>query len=167
MLPYVNGSGVLTPFFDVQARGVFFGQGSHTTRDHLLRAVYEALCFSNRDCFADMTGQATSLILTGGGSRSPFWAQMFADVCGLPIDVPEAQESGALGVALLTGAAIGLWPDLEIAVAQRARTAARYEPDPVAQAEYDGWFSLYRATRDVYRRHFAACAELATAVGAA
>lgn len=167
MLPYVNGSGVLAPFFDAQARGVFFGQGSHTTREHLLRAVYEALCFSTRDCFEDMTGQATSLILTGGGSRSPFWAQMFADVCGLPIEVPEAQESGALGVALLAGAATGLWPDLETAVAQTARTAARYEPDPVAQAEYDGWFSLYRATRDVYRRHSAARAELATAGGAA
>ncbi len=161
MLPYVNGSGVLAPFFDAQARGVFFGMGSHTTRDHLLRAVYEAMCYATRDCFAAMQGEATSLILTGGGSRSPFWAQMFADVCGLPIEVSEAQESGALGVALLAGAATGLWPDLETAVAQTTRTAARYTPDPIAQAEYDGWFSLYCAARDVYRRHSAARATLA------
>ena len=162
MLPYINGSGVLAPFFDAQARGVFFGMGSHTTREHLLRAVYEAMCYATRDCFAAMRGQSTSLILTGGGSRSPFWAQLFADVCGLPIEVSEAQESGALGVALLAGTATGLWPDLETAVAQTTRTAAYYTPDPIAQAEYDGWFGLYVATRDVYRRHSSARAALTT-----
>jgi xylulokinase len=160
LLPYVNGSGVLAPFFDAQARGSFFGVGSHTSRDHLLRAVYEALCYSTRDCFEAMPSKPTSLTLTGGGSRSPFWAQMFADVCGIPIEITNASESGALGVALLAGTAAGVWPELESALGACVRVAARYEPDADAKAEYDGWFGLYQEARDVYRGYSRARANL-------
>lgn len=161
LLPYVNGSGVLAPFFDAQARGVFFGASSQTSRDHLLRAVYESLCYSTRDCLAAMPGQADTLTLTGGGSRSPFWAQMFADVCNMRVEVTEASESGALGVALLAGAATGLWTGLEEAVATTHRVAARYVPDPAAAADYDDWFGLYQAARDTYRRYSGRRAALA------
>lgn len=161
MLPYVNGSGVLAPYFDAQARGAFFGASSQTGRDHLLRAVYESLCYATRDCFAAMDGASSDLVLTGGGSRSPFWAQMFADVCGLPVEVSDADETGALGVAMLAGVASGLWTDLPQALSATVRIAARYEPDPVASADYNDWFGLYQAARDTYRRHSAARAALA------
>ena len=94
-----------------------------------------------------MTGQATRLILTGGGSRSPFWAQMFADVCGVSIEVPEARGSGRWVLLCWRGWRQVLWPDLETAVAQTARIAARFTPDPAAKADYDGWFGLYREAR--------------------
>lgn len=152
-IPYVNGSGVLAPFFDPLARGAFFGVGSHTGYDHLLRAVYEALCFATRDCFAAMATPPKSLVLTGGGGKSPFWAQLFADVCGIPIEIASAEESGSLGVALLAGVAAGVWPDLEAATAAACKMSARYEPDAEAAAAYDGWYSLYVEARDVYRRY--------------
>jgi xylulokinase len=154
-IPYVNGAGVLAPFFDPLARAGFFGVGSHTTYDDLLRAVYEALCFATRDCFAAMTTRPRSLILTGGGGKSPFWAQLFADICGIPIEIASTEESGALGVALLAGVASGIWPDLETATSNACRVSARYEPDPEATEAYDGWFELYCRTRDVYRRYSA------------
>ena len=159
-IPYVNGSGVLAPFYDTLARGSFFGVGSHTSYDHLLRAVYEALCFATRDCFAAMSTKPQSLILTGGGAKSAFWSQLFADICGLPIEIVATEESGALGVAQLAGVAVGLWPDLETAAARTTRVAACYHPDPNAAADYDGWFDLYRQTRDVYRGYSAARADL-------
>ncbi|MEB0055714.1 FGGY-family carbohydrate kinase [Variovorax sp. LG9.2] len=151
LLPYINGAGVLAPFADPLARGAFFGMSVHTTRDHLLRAVYEALCYSTRDCFAAMPEAPTSLKLSGGGAQSPFWGQLFADVCGVPIEIPESAESGALGVALLAGVAVGMWPDLEAAVQRTSRVSARYEPDPVQTKIYDGWFGLYQALRSTYR----------------
>ena len=151
LLPYVNGAGVLAPFADPLARGAFFGMSVHTTRDHLLRAVYEALCYSTRDCFAAMPQAPSSLKLSGGGAQSPFWGQLFADVCGVPIEIPESTESGALGVALLAGVAVGVWPDLETAVERTSRISARYEPDSVQTKIYDGWFGLYQALRTTYR----------------
>lgn len=158
-IPYVNGSGVLAPFFDARARGSFFGVGSHTTYDHMLRAVHEALCFATRDCFEAMTARPRSIVLTGGGARSPFWAQLFADICSVPIEIAAAQESGALGAAMLAGVAVGVWPDLAAAAAT-TQIAARYEPDLRAAEEYDGWFALYRSSRDVYRRYSARRAAL-------
>ncbi|MFT3972151.1 MAG: FGGY-family carbohydrate kinase [Amaricoccus sp.] len=169
LLPYINGSGVLAPFHDARARGAFFGASSQTSRDHLLRAVYEALCYSTRDCLAAMPGQpgqsgpSERLTLTGGGSRSAFWAQMFADICRVGIDVTDTAESGALGVAMLAGAATGLWSDLEEALGATQRRAASYEPDPVAAADYDDWFGLYREVSAMSRRHFAARAALSLA----
>ena len=154
-IPYVGSAGVLAPFYDPLARGAFFGAGSHTGHANLLRAVYEALCFATRDCFSAMATKPRALVLTGGGGKSAFWAQMFADICNLPIEIAATQESGALGAALLAGVAAGLWPDLETAAATASRRVARYEPDPIAARDYDGWFELYRGARDVYRRYSA------------
>jgi sugar (pentulose or hexulose) kinase len=151
LLPYLNGAGVLAPFADPLARGAFFGLSTHTTREHLLRAVYEALCYSTRDCLAAMPQPPRSLRLTGGGANSPFWAQLFADICGVPIELPETTESGALGVAMLAAVAVGIWPDLDTALQHSSRVCARYEPDPQRKAIYDGWFALYQNVRDTYR----------------
>lgn len=152
-IPYVGGAGVLAPFYDPLARGSFFGAGSHTSHAHLLRAVYEALCFATRDCLEAMSEKPRSLVLTGGGGKSAFWAQMFADICAIPIEIAATEESGALGVALLAGVAAGIWPDLEIAAKQASHRTKRFEPDPAAVRDYKGWFELYRAARDVYRRY--------------
>lgn len=167
LLPYLNGSGVLAPFHDTLARGAFFGASSQTTRAHLLRAVYEALCYSTRDCLAAMPGQSGRLTLTGGGSRSAFWLQMFADICRVEVDVTDVSESGALGVAMLAGAATGLWSGLDEALSATQRRAAHYAPDPVASADYDDWFGLYQEVSTTARRHFAARAALAAGEEAA
>jgi xylulokinase len=98
-----------------------------------------------------MTGARRRLTLTGGGARSGFWAQLFADVCNLPVETSAQSQSGAFGVALLAGVACGLWPDLQRAQAQTLRPSARFEPDPRAVADYDDWFGLYRDLRETYR----------------
>ena len=90
--PMSTAAGVLAPFYDPRARGSFFGMSNQTTRDHLMRAVYEALAFATRDCLAAMPGEIDVLTLTGGGARSAFWSQMFADVCKIPIEISTAQQ---------------------------------------------------------------------------
>jgi sugar (pentulose or hexulose) kinase len=150
LLPYVNTSGVLAPVFDTLARGSFFGLSTHTTEPHMLRAVYESLCFATRDCFAAMAVPPSSVTLTGGGAQSAYWAQMFADVCGVPIEVRGVGESGALGVALLAGVATGVWSSIADATAHMAPEVTRYEPHAETAALYDGWFRLYQDLRRIY-----------------
>jgi sugar (pentulose or hexulose) kinase len=164
LLPYVSGAGVLAPFADTQMRGVFFGVSTHSTRDHLLRAVYESLCFATRDCFDAMPGRPDRLTLTGGGARSEFWARMFADVCGMTVEVSAVDESGALGVALLAAVAAGVFPDLVTAAREAAGRTAIFHPEPEARARYDDWFGLYRNLRDTYRRFSDRRADLARPV---
>jgi sugar (pentulose or hexulose) kinase len=152
LLPYVNRSGVLAPVFDPLARGSFFGLSTHTTESHLLRAVYESLCFATRDCFEAMAERPETITLTGGGAQSGFWAQMFADVCGIPIEIRAAGESGALGVAILAGVATGVWSSIAEATESTIRVLRRFEPDPERAALYDGWFRLYQDLRGIYLR---------------
>jgi xylulokinase len=44
--------------------------------------------------------QFTAIRLTGGGSNSPAWRQMVADIFELPVAVPEQGEGAAFGAAL-------------------------------------------------------------------
>ncbi|MGA7781199.1 MAG: FGGY-family carbohydrate kinase [Paraburkholderia sp.] len=40
--------------------------------------------------------------MTGGGSASPILAQLFADVLGMQIDIPDRQEASGLGTSYWT-----------------------------------------------------------------
>jgi sugar (pentulose or hexulose) kinase len=150
LLPYINSSGVLAPVHDTLARGTFFGLSTHTDQGHLLRAVYESLCFATRDCFEAMDCRPSTITLTGGGAQSRFWAQMFADVCGIPIAVSAVGESGALGAAILAGVAVGVWSSVEEATELTSGAVSRFEPNADTAPIYDGWFALYQDLRRIY-----------------
>lgn len=66
----------------------------------MLRAVWEGIAFNHRihvDYLKD--GFAISAArLTGGVSRSPAFAQMFANVLGMPVTVTDTDEAAAWGL---------------------------------------------------------------------
>ena len=66
-----------------------------------------------------------SAVLSGGGSRSPHWPQMFADCLGVPITVAETQETGALGAAIGAALAVGETSSYEEGLARMAPMARR------------------------------------------
>lgn len=143
-LPYLNPAGIVTPFAEPSARGMFFGLSSEHTRAELIRAVYEGVALAMRDCYA-VTGQPlTEITLVGGGARSAFWSQLFADVTGKHIHVPEGSEFGARGVALLAGVGAGVYPSLDDAVRRAVHSGHVYEPQPNVTALYDAIYPLYR-----------------------
>ena len=95
----------------------------------------------------------------GGGSRSDAWCQTKADVTGLPVDALDVSEAGCLGVAMLAGAATGIWPSIDEAISQLVRVRQSFAPDPAHQA-------LYERAFEVYRRIYASCADLNHAIAA-
>ncbi|MCX5512226.1 xylulokinase [Kaistia algarum] len=102
-LPYLAGE--RTPHNDPYARGVFFGLDPTTRRPDLIRAVLEGVAFSFADAqtvLAEAGTRPTRMGAIGGGSRSPFWMQIFADVLGIEIVVHQGGEKGpAFGAARL------------------------------------------------------------------
>ena len=115
-LPYLNTAGVISPFVDPHARGQFFGLSLEHTRFDLMRAVYEGIALAMRDCYAGVEGHVAEVTLVGGGARSAFWAQMFADASGKRIDVPGGTEFGARGAAILAGVGVGAFPSFDAAM---------------------------------------------------
>ncbi len=99
----------------------------------IMYAIYECIAFSHKyDIEPLLTGpdaaHPTTIRLTGGASRSDVWAQIFADVLELPIEVCECGESGALGTAMCAAAALDESRALEDVVESMTRVARRFTP---------------------------------------
>ena len=138
-LPYLSGE--RTPHADAFARGVWFGLDHDTGRAELGYSVLEGVAFGladGRAAVLDAGGAARSVSLTGGGSRSRYWARLIASALDIPLAIPEASEVGAaLGAARLG----------RLAAEPSATIAAVCAPPPVtAVAEpVAAWQPLLRA----------------------
>ena len=165
LLPHFQGSG--TPYLDSDSRGVLAGLTLHTTPADVTRAILDGVAYEMRiNLEAVRRGGLTveKFNAIGGGSRSDRWCQTKADVTGLPVDALDVSEAGCLGVAMLAGAATGVWPSLDEAIAQLVRPRKTFQPDPDSRKLYDRGFDVYRrlydSTRDLNHATAALAAEL-------
>jgi sugar (pentulose or hexulose) kinase len=143
-LPYLSTAGIVSPFAEPNARGMFFGISADTTRADLMRAVYDGTALAMRDCFEAIGQPVEEVVLVGGGARSAFWAQAFADATGRRIVLPSGTEFGARGAALLAGVGARRFGSIADAVAQTVSVARSYAPNPAAERAYDALYPLYR-----------------------
>ena len=86
------------------------------------------------------------MTLIGGGSRSPLWCQIFADVCGAEVAVPdEAQYLPALGCASAGFVRLG-WASTYADFSTRylqVREGAVYAPIEANRAAYERKYARY------------------------
>ena len=142
--PYFNTSGMSAPRFEPLARGSIFGLDLSTGPAALVRAVMEGVAFSMIDCYAALGTSVRQIAITGGGARSPLWREICASAMERPLSVPEAEETGALGVALLAARASGAYETLPDAARAMVRLAGTVEPDPSLSARYRAAYPLFR-----------------------
>jgi L-xylulokinase len=101
------------------------------TRAHLLRALYEGVVFghlSHIEKLRSAGAQINTARLTGGGSRSAVWSQMFADMIQVPMEVSDGNELGARGAALCAGIGTGIYRDYAEAVQEAVTVVRVHEP---------------------------------------
>jgi xylulokinase/L-xylulokinase len=142
--PYINPGGERAPFVKTSAAAQFFGLSSNHTRWHLLRAVYEGVALSLFDCFVKFPVSISRLMLCGGGAQSALWCQIISDATGKPVHIPGGCELGALGTAVMTGLATGIYPNVKTAVAQALNLAAGYQPNLENHQIYRELHGLYK-----------------------
>jgi glycerol kinase len=116
-VPALTGLGA--PYWDPYARGLLIGLTRGAMREHLARAVEEAICFQTR-AVLDAMGQASGiepsgLRADGGAAGDDFLLQLQADILGVPVVRPRLRETTALGAAALAGLAVDFWSGAEIA----------------------------------------------------
>jgi xylulokinase len=161
-LPYMAGE--RSPLWDSSARGVFFGMSLATTRGDLARAVLEGTAFALRHN-AEVARAAglpvDTLRSVGGGTRSPLWNAIKADVLGLTVRIPRASSGAPFGDAVLAGMGIGLYPDPAAAVTGMVEDAASYPPDDARHRLYGERYSLFRELYERLRDTFARAAAFA------
>lgn len=142
-LPYLNGE--RAPFVDPLARAAFIGMSPGTTRADLTRAVLEGVAFAYRHALDTlMTEPLSRLILTGGGTRSGAWCQMFADILNVPIVLVEDAENVALRGAFVS-AQVALGSRADYALAAADSDGAILAPNSALSATYARKYAVYRA----------------------
>jgi len=145
--PYLSSGGERAPIHKPTAKGNFFGLDLHHSRHHLLRSIYEGVAFSALDCLRATEVELKEIYLSGGGSKSPAWCQIEADIMGCRVKVPAGAEHGARGAIITTLVATGVYPSYQSAIARLVKVERTYEPDPKNHAVYGQLFDLYRNIR--------------------
>jgi sugar (pentulose or hexulose) kinase len=152
--PYFNTSGMSAPRFDPEARASIFGCDTGTDAPAMLRSVMEGVGFAMRECYEALAAPVTDIRITGGGARSALWRQICAAAVNRPLQVPEAEETGALGVALLAAVAAGCQPDLRAAARAMVRSGPEVHPDADLAACYDRAYPLFRDLGQALSEHW-------------
>ncbi|MFC5182533.1 FGGY-family carbohydrate kinase [Actinomadura harenae] len=147
-LPYLSQAGERVPFLDPKARGAFHGLTVDHERPHMARAVLEGLTMVVRDCLAAAGTPATELRVSGGGSASPVWLQMMADVTGVPVVRTTDAEAGARGAFLVGAVATGRTTTIGEAARAHVRVGDAYRPDPVRAGYYARMYETFLDVRN-------------------
>lgn len=142
--PYMNAAGERAPFTNTDARGNFFGLNLHSDRMVMLRAVYEGMAFANKHCLDAYTYPVSDIRLSGGGSKSAVWCQIFADICNATISLPGGTEFGAKGVAWNAAYAAGIFGSWKEACDAFCKVERVYEPNPANVAIYQDVYEIYK-----------------------
>lgn len=154
-LPYLSGE--RTPHNDPLAQGHFHNLTHASDRAALGYAVIEGVAFGMADGLDALRAagtQVASLSFVGGGSRSPFWAQLLADILNTTLTTHIGSEAGgALGAARLGWMADG---GVESTVCAKPPLQATYRPDANRHAHLAHRLDTFRA---LYRRTPVAAAE--------
>jgi glycerol kinase len=136
-IPALTGLG--SPWWDPDARGVISGITRGTTRAHIVRAALEAIAHQVADVVDALPEPPAVLRADGGATANSFLMQLQADLLGVPVEVAAERETTALGAAALAAGR-----------GARVAVAATYEPALGAdqrQSLRDGWRSALNRSR--------------------
>jgi glycerol kinase len=109
-VPALTGLG--SPWWDADARGLVTGLTRGTTKAHLVRAALEAIAHQVADVVDALPDPPRVLRADGGATANAFLMQFQADLLRVPVEVAAERETTALGAAALaagreSGVAVG------------------------------------------------------------
>ena len=123
-------------------KGVMLGFDARHARGHVYRSILEAIAITMKDKVDAMCEELGStlreVVISGGGSSSPLFMQIFADVFGIPASRASGPSGASLGAAICAAVATGVYPDFAAAVARMEKPRESFAPNA--------------ANTDLYRR---------------
>ncbi|XP_055314073.1 glycerol kinase-like isoform X2 [Sitodiplosis mosellana] len=102
-VPAING--LYAPSWKSDAKGIICGLTAFTTRNHIIRAALESICFQTHDILKALESclgmKLRKLNVDGPMSKNNLLMQLQADLSGLPVLRTKVHDTTALGVALV------------------------------------------------------------------
>ncbi|HIR12002.1 MAG TPA: glycerol kinase GlpK [Candidatus Fimenecus excrementavium] len=151
-VPNANGiyfvpafTGLGAPYWDMYARGTIVGLTRGVKREHVARAVLEAIAYQMTDLLEAMKADSgialSELRVDGGASVSDIMMQIQADLIRTKVNRPKMVETTALGAAFLAGLAVGFWQSQE-EIEEMRQVDKIFEPKMILEERdklYRGW----------------------------
>lgn len=141
---------VLNWLANVDARyqkGIMIGFDGRHTRGHIYRSILEAVAMTMKGHVTDMCNEVNAkmdkLIITGGGSNSDLFMQIFADVFDIPVVRNEVNGAAGLGSAICAAVAAGVYDSFESAVEHMVRIKDTFTPIPENVEVYKKMIPVY------------------------
>ncbi len=151
--------GERAPISDRTIRGGFHNLSLQTTRECMVRAVFEGVAFNSKwllNAVEKFIGREVEfIIIVGGGAVSDFWCQIYADILDREIQqIENPIVANIRGAAFLASVAFGRVTFDE--VHGLVPMSKVYHPNPENRAIYRELFqefvNLYRDGRRIYSR---------------
>ncbi|SDF33406.1 FGGY-family carbohydrate kinase [Sporomusa acidovorans] len=145
VLPHFSGSAL--PYMDPFSKGAMIGLDSNTNKAKIFRALLEGIAYElkiNIEKMEENGIHIDSLRACGGGSRSDIWLQIKADIFNKEIKAVKIKEAGTLGVIIMTGFAVGLFPSFEEAMNSLVKIEKIFAPNPKNVDIYNKNYNKYK-----------------------
>jgi xylulokinase len=131
--------------------GSFFGLSLRNTREDMVRASMEGIAMALRKTLDIILSQVEvhgNMLICGGGSKSPVWRKIFADIYNLPILKTNIDQNAAsLGAAALAANACGMWKGYDM-IEKIHRTESLFYPDKESNLKYEKLLKIYTQWTD-------------------
>jgi len=151
--------GERSPVDDHTIRGGIYNISLDTTREHLIRAIFEGVAYNSRwisQYVEKNIGRALDPInMIGGGANSNVWCQIYADVLNRTIrQVENPIQANARGATFIAAVGLGYINFEEIP--KYTKYSNIFKPNPDNRKIYDELFqefvNIYKNNKDMYRR---------------
>ncbi|HJC82441.1 MAG TPA: xylulokinase [Candidatus Anaerostipes avicola] len=146
VLFYPHIAGDKTLYSDAGLRGTFLNLGSYTRREHMTQAVLEGIAYAVREVLEAMgvKKMPEKIRISGGGTRSPVWMKIMANVLRTQIEAHQAKASPGYGICLLAQMA-------DTGMKKRGTESEEkniYMPDAEMEKKYEKAYRKYQRIHD-------------------
>jgi xylulokinase len=139
----------LAPGHAAWRRGALLGFDGSQGRAHIYRSILEGIALTMVNHTAAMERalgrRLSSVLVSGGGSRSDLMMQIVADVFDRPARRTVVNDAAGLGAAICAAVGHGIYPDWDQATAAMVRIGDEFAADPKAVRAYQIINNVYAA----------------------
>ncbi|MGL4607458.1 MAG: FGGY-family carbohydrate kinase [Eubacteriaceae bacterium] len=123
----------LAPTDKLYKKGLMIGFDGRHGRAHMYRSILEGIAMTMKANVDEMCKERQmnleEIIISGGGSNSELFMQIFADTFGIPAKRNVVNGAAGLGAAICAAVAVGAYPDFDSAVEKMVKVKDVFEPD--------------------------------------
>lgn len=158
-IPHLGGS--VCPY-NPRLRGVWLGLSWKHDTSHMYRAILESIAYEYyhfariiKSLFKEI--KLSEVRAVGGGSKSPLWCQIKADVLDIPYVLLNREEYGVLALAAIGGYAVGALKDYIQTINNWVKPVKKIEPRKSSHRKYQQYAEFYgeflARIDELFRKH--------------